>query len=68
MKKKKSLDIDDTLNEFMKPKLERFGYPKSDEKKKKNGWKILQIKKKLTLIPNLNVTKKLSKKNNSKQG
>ena len=76
MKLRIGLDLDDTLNEFMNPYLERFGYPKSDGEITKNvqqvlikdrkWWINLPIKNKINFIPELYCTKRVCNKDYSK--
>lgn len=70
------LDLDDTLNMFMQPYLERFGIPKTDGeitknvqrvlKKDREWWINLPVKNKINFIPELYCTKRVCSKNYSK--
>ncbi len=70
------LDLDDTLNEFMMPYLQRFGQPKTDSEitrnvqrvliKDRNWWINLPVKNKIHFIPELYCTKRVCNKDYSK--
>lgn len=70
------LDLDDTLNLFIKPYLERFGKPKSPYEitrnvtrvlmKDREWWINLPVKNRINFIPELYCTKRVCNKDYSK--
>lgn len=76
MKIRIGCDLDDTLNKFWEPYLNRFGYPKTDTEITRNVWRKLRndkdwwvnlpIKHRINFIPELYCTKRVCSKDYSK--